>query len=234
MPTYISTKLGKAELVRRYGSDGKPIVKDGLKVLARAIKRKTAKDYQVVAGIDGGTGSGKSTLAINLALEIDHKWDIDRFYVYELSDLSRAISYIKRTRPNNPVILFDEGSIIMNSKNALCKEDKGIVNLFDTMRYLHITSLICCPNLMRLNKTILFDHMDFRLMCPDHAPIKGYDPRGFVHVHGHWSATWSDKQSWPFIYTTIYPKMPKSMALRYDRLKTIANGKILDKILCDE
>lgn len=228
MPTYVRTQLGKAELKARYGKDGKPIVKDGLKLLAEAIKKRVKNDHQVVVGIDGDTGSGKSNLAVHLALLLDPKWNIEECFVYDVDDLRRAVRNINTPYP---VLLFDEGSIILNSKNSLKKEDKGIVGLFDTLRYLHVTFIICCPNVNKINKTVLHDHMDYRLICPSESPIKGYDPRGCVHVHDQWKATWTDSVGWPFIFTTSYPKMSKPMQMRYDRLKRESSRRIMNQFL---
>lgn len=228
MASYVLTQFGKAELKGRYGADRKPIIKDGIKLMAKAIKKHLSKDYQMVVLIDGGTGSGKSNLAVHLALCLDPNWNLELFYIYDIDDLRRAVDSISTPYP---VFLFDEGSIILNAKNTLKTDDKDIIGLFDTMRYLHVTSIICCPNAMRLNKSILFDHADFRLVCPPVAPIKGYDPRGFVHIHGKWRATWTEKMSWPFIATTSFPKMSKSMHLRYDALKKESSKRVLDRIL---
>lgn len=228
MTTYIRTPFGKAELKARFGREGKPIVKDGIKLLAGHIKRHVRDDHQSVVMIDGGTGSGKSNLAVHLAQCLDPQWNIEESYVYDIEDLRRAL---RRMTATYPVLLFDEGSIILNSKNSLKKEDKGIVGLFDTMRYLHVTSIICCPDANKINKTVLGDHVDYRLMCPSKAPLKGYEPRGFVHVHDQWKATWTDKMSWPYIFTTSFPKMSKSMAMRYDVLKRSSSKRIMEEFL---
>lgn len=226
MTTYIRTPFGKAELKGRFGREGRPIVKDGIKLLAKSIKARVRDDHQVVGIIDGDTGSGKSNLAIHVAQCLDPDWDLELFYIYEAEDIGKAIRNINTPYP---VFLFDEGSILLNSKDSMSRDSKKISKLFDSMRYLHVTSLICCPNAMRLNKSILFDHTDFRLMCPSKAPLPGYDPRGFVHVHSQWHAIWTDKMSWPYIYTTSFPKMSKSMALKYDALKRESSRQFMDE-----
>lgn len=225
--TMIRTKFGKAELKATYGPDRKPIVKDGLKIFAQHLKKRLAEDQQNVIVIDGHTGTGKSNGGVDLALEMDKKWNIEASYVFNDEDFSEKLD--KLNGPN-PILFMDEGSVLLNSKNALCRTDKEIIEIFDTMRWKHITTIVCCPNAMRLNKTFLADHIDYRLICPTVAPLPGYDARGFIHFHGHWSATWSDKQSWPFIYTSVFPKMPKAYQLRYDQLKRGSGEKIIKRV----
>lgn len=224
--TMIRTPIGNAELKRVYGG-GKPIIKDGIPLLVRHLRKRLLSDQQNVIAIDGKTGTGKSNLAVHIATLLDPKWDIEKNYLYDDHDLKIRMRDVKEPYP---VFLMDEGSIILNSKNSLCKSDKDIIKIFDTMRIRHITTIVCCPNAQRLNKTFLADHVDFRLLCPKKSPIKGVDPKGFVHVHGHWSATWTDSQSWPFMYTTSFEKMSKSYKLRYDELKYKSMERITKEI----
>lgn len=227
----IRTPIGDAELRARYGKDQKPIVKDGISVLVQHLKNRIKQDKQNLVIIDGPTGTGKSSLAVHIATLLNPKWDMELNYIYDEDDLRVRMDTVT---DKNPVFLMDEGSIILNSKNSLCRTDKQIVSLFDAMRVKHITTIICCPNAMKINKTILTDHVDFRLLCPSKSPLPDYKARGFVHVHSHWHATWTDKDAWPFIFTTTFPKMTRAQTLQYNALKERSLNRLITKFVKGE
>ena len=229
MTRQIMTRFGPAIPIAQYKYDGRVryVVKDGLKLFAKHLESRIAHDYQNIIVVDGQTGSGKSNCAIQLALAMNKHWDIQSNYIYDITDLRRKL----RNLDNHPILLMDEGSIILNSLNTMKRDDQDIIAMFDTLRTKHITTIVCCPNMYKLNKTFRETHCQYRLLCPVKSPIPGYAARGFVHVHSHWTSNWKDSNSFPFVYTTVFDKIPRSMQAQYDELKAKSQTRIIDRII---
>lgn len=206
-----------AHLVAEYERYGeiRPIVSDGLDILAKRLKWRTSHDFQNVIEINGGTGTGKSTCAMQLAYKLNPDWDLEPNYIYTVSDLKRKLKDWKNA---DPVSLFDEGSVVLNSLDTMSKSSKDIVMLFDTMRVLRWTTIICIPDHNTLNKRIRDFHIDYRLICPGKPLIKGFDKRGFVEIHSFARSDFGKGYA-PLVMTTKYDDIPPRKREVYDRIK---------------
>lgn len=206
--------------------NGRPIYADLLTPMAKVLRQRIKNKRQNVIAVVGGTGSGKSTLAIQLCRRIDPKWDLAENYIYSTDDLKRKLS-----RPDsNPINLFDEGSVSLNSSNSMQKDDKMMVVLFDTMRSRGWTSIICIPSLESLNKRIRTYHMDFLIMCPNSTPLRGYDKRGFAMIYEHRLRDWG--QPWDkHIGTTLFDKLPPRIDKEYQEIKTEHQDLLIQRFI---
>lgn len=201
----------------RYG-EIRPIVADGLDILAKRLKWRTAHNFQNVIEINGGTGTGKSTCAIQLAYKLNPKWDLEKNYIYTVKDLKEKLKDWKNA---DPISLFDEGSVVLNSLDTMSKSSKDIVMLFDTMRVLRWTTIICIPDHNTLNKRVRDFHIDYRLICPSKPLIKRpevYDKRGFVEIHNY-SRSDFGKGYAPLVMTTTFNDIPPRVREIYDKIK---------------
>lgn len=230
MTRYVYNKYLGAELeaVGDYNSFGNwvHIYRNILPAFAKLLKRRIDNDLQNVIVVEGRTGSGKSTFAIDLALTLDRYWRIEDNYIYDVSDLQAKLV---ADRPS-PISLFDEGSISLNSKNAMKGEDKMMVALFDTMRSRHWTTIICIPDLGSLNKSIREYHVDFLCKCPTTALIKGYDTRGFMEIYEHVYRSWGDPY-YRIMGATLYPKLTRTMSDKYNRIKREHQDALIGKFI---
>lgn len=197
-----------------YGGTTRLIYSDGLEAFAAVLKQRIKDKRQNVIVVQGSTGSGKSTFAIQLARAMDPKWDLAKNYIYGVEDLKRKLADPK----SSPISLFDEGSIALNSNNSMRNEDKHLVLLFDTMRSLGWTSIICIPSMQNLNKRVREYHVDFMCMCPSYPLIRGYDTRGFVQIYIRMPRDWHDPY-YRMIATLIYPPLKPSHQAKYDEIK---------------
>lgn len=198
----------------RYG-EIRPIVSNGLEILAKRLKWRTDHNFQNVIEINGGTGTGKSTVGMKLAYTLNPNWDLESNYIYTVGDLKKKI---KNWKNADPISLFDEGSVVLNSLDTMSKSSKDIVMLFDTMRVLRWTSLIAIPDHNTLNKRIRDFHIDYRLICPGKPLIKGFDKRGFCEVHS-FSRSDFGKGYAPLVMTTTFDDIPPRKREIYDRIK---------------
>lgn len=213
----------------RYG-EITPIVDGGLDVLAKRLKIRSKKDYQNVVEINGGTGSGKSTAAIQLCKLLDANWDLETNYIYTVKDLKVKL---KNWKTASPISLMDEASVILNSLDFMSKDSKDIVMLFDTMRCLNWTTILCIPDHNSLNKRIRDFHIDYRLICPNKALIPGYDKRGFVEVHYHRRSDFGKSYD-PCVMTTIFDDLKPRERKQYDKIKLQHLMERMDKFVQEE
>ena len=198
----------------RYG-EIRPIVDNGLDIFVERLKWRVKHDYQNIIEIIGGTGSGKSTCAIQIAYKINPDWDLESNYIYTVKDLKNKL---KNWRTADPVSLFDEGSVILNSLDTMKRDSKDLIMLFDTMRVLRHTALIAIPDHNALNKRVRDFHIDYRLICPNKPLIKGYDKRGFVEIHSYLRSDFGKGYA-PLVMTTRYNDIPPRIRKVYDKIK---------------
>ena len=198
----------------RYG-EFRPIVDNGLDILAERLKQRTKKDYQNVVEINGGTGSGKSTVGLVLARKLNKDWDLESNYIYTVKDLKNKL---KNWKTADPVSLFDEGSVILNSLDTMSRDSKDLVMLFDTMRVLHWTTIICIPDHNALNKRVRDFHIDYRLICPNKPLIDGWDKRGLVEIHSYERSDFGKGYA-PLRMTTRYDDIPPRFRKEYNEIK---------------
>lgn len=198
----------------RYG-EYRPIVDNGLDILVQRLKQRTKKDYQNVVEINGGTGSGKSTVGMNIAFRLNPKWDLEANYIYTVKDLKNKL---KNWKTADPVSLFDEGSVILNSLDTMSRDSKDLVMLFDTMRVLHWTTIICIPDHNALNKRVRDFHIDYRLICPNKPLIDGWDKRGLVEIHSYERSDFGKGYA-PLRMTTRYDDIPPRIRKEYNEIK---------------
>lgn len=206
------------------------IYSDMLQVLAKRLKAHIKNHYQNVIVITGGTGSGKSTLAIQLARAIDPNWSISENYIYTPSDLAAKINH---RHTSSPISLYDEGSVIFNSLNFNRKEDKSLVTLFETMRSLGWTSIICLPNIKNLNASIKETHLTYHLICPDSPLVQGYDRRGFFELYYPRRYQWTSKVYHVCCGAGVFSKLPKALDDEYQEIKLAKQMALLDKFVTE-
>lgn len=137
----------------------------------------------------------------------------------------------KLSDPNSsPISLFDEGSISLNSNNSMRNDDKMLVALFDTMRSLGWTSVICIPSIDSLNKRIREYHMDYQLICPAMPLISGYDTRGFGQIFEHRLRNFGRPYN-KLIATTLYKPLPPRIDAEYQRIKREHQDRLIQQFI---
>lgn len=198
----------------RYG-EVRPIVDNGLELLVNRLKNRVKHNYQNVVEINGGTGSGKSTVGMKLCYLMNPKWDMKANYIYTVQDLKNKL---KNWKTADPVSLFDEGSVILNSLDTMSRDSKDVVMLFDTMRVLHWTTFICIPDHNALNKRVRDFHIDYRLICPNRPLLDGFDKRGLVEIHTYERSDFGKGYA-PLRLTTRYDDVPPRIRKLYDEIK---------------
>ena len=192
------------------------IYSDLLKGLARVLKGRIKRKYQNVVLVVGPTGSGKSTLALDLIYEMDRDWNIAENYVYSARDMARKLKYRAKA---SAITLYDEGSVSLNSLNAIRRGDNAQVVLLDSCRSLGWTTVICIPSINDLNKRIRDHLIDYVLVCSNKPLAPGLETRGFFELYKPNRDTWAKSTYYQLVGAGTYPKLVGDKSEIYEQIK---------------
>lgn len=204
---------------------------DTIDLFAKELKKRVKERYQNVIVVEGGTGSGKSSAAITLAKAMDPNWSITDNYIYDLDDLRQKLKRAEAGEKVSPISLFDEAVVTLNSRNASRNEDKSVLVLFNTMRSLGWTTILCIPSIFDLNKSLRTTHVDYKVRCPDRPPVRrrGMPKRGFLEFSKakRKEFTRDAEPYWYLFAAGIYPPMKKEWDEEYQKLKRAKQSSII-------
>lgn len=219
----------------RRGRERRGIYADANEQFLDTLVSRIHNDQQNVIAVTGDTGSGKSTYAIQLCYALSKRlhagFDLAKDYVYSLNDL-----WIKLGNPYAcPISLFDEGAVTLASTNAMKREDRDMVTLFNTMRSRGWTTVIAIPSISHLNKAVRGTHVDFLCICssPNRPLVRGYDGRGFVQIHEARRGTYSRSSDpyWKLIYTGVFGDLPPDIKEMYLPIKSRKQDELVADII---
>lgn len=191
-----------------------PIYYDALDAVAAKIRKRTEDEYQTMAFVSGSTGSGKSNIGVMLCRAIEPHWDVEENYILNKKKLFTKVL----DEDGSKVVLIDEGSLMLNSKNGMRNDDKSIEQLFDIIRSWSRVTVICAPDENRVNHSIVETHVDIMLKVPERSPIPGIDRRGFVDLYETIRRDWG-KPSYGYKATLLVDKMGPRVGKRYADVK---------------
>ena len=209
---------------------------DTLDLFVKELKSNVRKGYQNVIVIEGGTGSGKSSAAIWLAKTMDPKWSISDNYIYSLDDLKAKLDKADKGIKVSPISLFDEAVVSLNSRNSSRTEDKDMLILFNTMRSRGWTTILCIPSIFDLNTSVRKIHVDYKLRCPDKAPIRNVPKRGFLEFSKAIRKEFK-KDAEPYWYlfaAGIYPPLKKDWNEEYQKIKSEKQDELIRQFIENE
>ena len=124
--------------------------------MLKVIVDMKAKGWDNIVLIDGRRRSGKSTLAMTIAYLLNPNISIDN-YVSGLEESPRKIDKAK----DEDVLIFDEGSLIAGSKDAMTKQSKQLHKIIDVIGQKRLTLLFCMPSFLSMSKNLVLDHSMF-------------------------------------------------------------------------
>lgn len=196
---------------------------DALGAFAKLIKKRSRDKYQTTVFIAGSTGSGKSNIGINICRAIEENWDVELNYVLKKKKLFERIL----SEDSSKVVLIDEGSLMLNSKNGMRNDDKSIEQLFDIIRSWARITVICAPDENRVNHAIVESHVDFMLKVPEESPIPGVDRRGFVDIYVKKRRDWG-KPAYIYKATILVDKLGPRVDAKYQKVKKATQREFLE------
>lgn len=203
-----------------------PIYYDALDAFARIVKQRTKEKYQTMIFVSGSTGSGKSNVGINICRAIEDEWSIEQNYILKKKTLFERIL----ADDSSKVILIDEASLMLNSKNGMRNDDKSIEQLFDIIRSWSRVTVMCAPDENRVNHAIIDTHVDYMFKVPEKSPIPGVDRRGFVDLYEKRRRDWG-KPAYIYKATLLVDKIGPRIDSRYQKVKKATQREFLEKEL---
>lgn len=210
-----------------------PICSDTMELFAKQVKDRIKNGYQCIIVFEGGTGSGKSSAAITFAKTLDPDWSITDNYIYSLEDLQAKLDRSDRGEKVSPISLFDEAVVSLNSRNSNRSQDREMVILFNTMRSLGWITLLCVPSIFDLNVSVRKTHVDFKIRCPDKAPLRGWDRRGFLEfsIAKRSEYSRSGEPYWYLFSTGVFKPLKPRWDEEYQKLKRDKQDLLLNKFI---
>lgn len=207
------------------------IYSDAFDEFAKLLVRRIKRNQQNVIMVEGSTGAGKSTFAILLCYELAKRlkvdFDLEKDYVYTMEDL-----LVKIQDPNaSPINLIDEAVLVMNSKGSMTKQNRDMVDIFNTMRSLGWTTVLVAPSIFQIDKTMRLMHIDYKVHCSseDDSIIRGYG-RGFFEISKPKRYEYSKDAEpyWVLQLTGVFGKLPPRIDGLYQPIKLKAQRKLID------
>lgn len=116
------------------------------------------KGFDALILIDGKKRTGKSTLAKTVAYLLNPDLTINN-YVAGLEEAPDKIDLSK----DEDSLIFDEGSLVANSKDALVKKNKQLEKIIDVVGQKKLTLIFCMPEFFKISRSIALTHSLFLL-----------------------------------------------------------------------
>ena len=120
------------------------------------IMKYQKKGYDTPLLIDGHRRTGKSTIAKSTAYLINPNLTINNF----VPGLEEAPDRIAKAKEND-VLIFDEGSLVANSKDGMTKLNKQLEKIIDVIGIKRLVLIFCMPSFFKISQTIAIQHSRF-------------------------------------------------------------------------
>jgi len=134
------------------------------------------KGFDTIILIDGLRRTGKSTLGKTIAYLLDPNLTINS-YVRTNEETPSKIDNAK----DDSVLVFDEGSLIVNSRDAMRTQNVQLGKIIDVIGQKRLTLIFCMPNFFNITKDIATKHSRFLL----HVGVRRKNmTRGYFKYYG--------------------------------------------------
>ncbi len=100
--------------------------------------------------VDGKERGGKSTLGMICGWYLSKGKLNEKNFAVGTNDCARKIANL----PDESVLMIDEGSTMLSSKNSTSQEQKRLIEILDVVGQKRLIFIICLPCFFDLNKTI--------------------------------------------------------------------------------
>jgi len=114
------------------------------------------KGYDALILIDGKRRTGKSTLAMTIAYLLNPNISIGNY----VSGIEEAPEKIDKAKDED-VLIFDEGSLVANSKDAMRKKNVQLEKIIDVVGVKKLTLIFCMPSFFNISRPIAISHSRF-------------------------------------------------------------------------
>lgn len=186
--------------------------------LIQFVKALKASNDDAMILMDGREGAGKSSLAFQLAKALDKTWHPDEGVIIDYTDWLNLYD-LQRGK----IFLLDEGGDLLFSRDAMTKEAKNLVKIFQMSRIYNHTLICLAPNLhwldpyIRQHRGIIYVqvHKEYHLTGTRRGKATVYWSKRFFHRNdGEW------RQSWTKVFDLTFEAVADLKAWReYEQIK---------------
>ena len=124
--------------------------------MIKTIKDMKSKGWDNIFNVDGRRRSGKSTITFTIAYLLNPNLTIDNF----VSGLDEAPDKIEKAKEED-VLIFDEGSLVAGSKDAMTRQSKQLHKIIDVIGQKRLTLIFVMPSILSISRQIVVDHSMF-------------------------------------------------------------------------
>ena len=124
--------------------------------LVKVMINMKSKGWDNIIDIDGRRRAGKSTLAFTIAYLLNPNMTINNF----VSGLEEAPDKIEKAKEED-VLIFDEGSLVAGSKDAMSKKSKQLHKIIDVIGQKRLTLIFVMPSFLSISRQIIVEHSMF-------------------------------------------------------------------------
>lgn len=220
-------KMHKLTNYRMYGwSLG--IYSDAFDEVVNIIIRRYKENLQTAIAIEGQTGSAKSTLGIKLCFEVARRLKLDLkiedFYIYSAKDVWDKLS----SDTFNPICLYDEGAVSMNSKRSMSNGNVDLENAFTTLRDRGLISIICTPTIDFLDKGIRDVHVEYKICVYDQRnPLIKNGGKGFFDFNNKVESKKNKKFYWNVLFAGVFTDLDDETKKTYLAIKKSRQDQLI-------
>lgn len=220
-------KMHSIASYKMYGLDLK-IYSDAFDEIVNIICKRYKEQLQTVITIIGQTGSAKSTLGIKLCMEVARKlkldFDIEDIYIYSAKDVWDKLSNDKF----NPICLYDEGAVSLNSKRSMSRDNVDIENAFTTLRDRGLISILCLPSIDFLDKAIRDVHVEYRINVYDQRnPLIRNGGKGFFDFNNKIVSKKNGKVYWNVLFAGVFTDLDDDTKKKYLAIKKAHQDQLI-------
>ena len=129
-----------------------------LKEILDVCLKMKSRGWDNLILIDGKRRAGKSTLAFQVAYYLDPHLTINSF----VSGLENAPKQIEEAKDESSLV-FDEGTLVANSKDAMSKQSKQLHKIIDVCGQKRLSLIFCMPSFTSISREIVCNHAMFLL-----------------------------------------------------------------------
>jgi energy-coupling factor transporter ATP-binding protein EcfA2 len=122
----------------------------------KSIIKIRKKGFDSVILIDGDRRTGKSTLAKTIAYLLNPNMTIKN-YVAAMEEAAEKLDSVR----DEDVLIFDEGSLIANSKEVMRTKNVQLEKIIDVIGQKKLCLIFCMPTFFSISKSIAVQHSRF-------------------------------------------------------------------------
>ena len=183
------------------------------------LKIVQEKGYSPVILIDGPRRSGKSTIAKTIMYLLNPYCTINNY----VSGLEEAPQKIEQSKDAD-VLIFDEGSLVANSKEVMSKKNVQLEKIVDVCGVKRLVLIFCMPDFFNISRPIAVQHSFFLIhVCigknlergkfwyfstKRKNMLYGYGKKNHVHSYNFPHYSWNGKfEDFHLPFETEYMKL---------------------------